>query len=85
MPSVIKFLLGGNDSYTNKINFNVKETKSGIAGAPTKFPINEFREILDNNRELTSGKLYVSQHGLMKVEFIGKEGEKATYLVVGKE
>jgi len=83
--SVITFLLGGTDSYTNKINFNVKATKSGIAGAPTKFPINEFREILDNNRELTSGKLYVSQHGLMKVEFTGKEGEKATYLVVGKE
>jgi len=82
---VINFLLGGTDSYTNKINFSVKATKSGLPVTPIKFPINEFREILDNNREINSGKLYVNEQGLLKAEFIGKEGEKATYLVVGKE
>ena len=82
---VINFLLGGTDNYTNKINFSVKATKSGLPINPIKFPINEFREILDNNREITSGKLYISEQGLLKAEFIGNEGEKATYLVVGKE
>jgi hypothetical protein len=82
---VINFLLGGTDNYTNKINFSIKATKSGLPIVPVKFPINEFREILDSNKDINSGKLYINEQGLLKVEFIGKEGEKSTYLVVGKD
>jgi hypothetical protein len=83
--NIISFLLGGTDNYTNKINFSIKATKSGIPGVPIKFPINEFKEILDNNKDLTFGKIYISEQGLMKVEFVGKENEKSTYFLVGKE
>lgn len=82
---VIIFTLGGDQSYTNKVSFNIKTTKSDLPITPAKFPINEFKEILDSNREIKSGKLYISEQGLMKIEFLGKEDEKATYLVVGKE
>ena len=82
---IIKFLLGGIDNHTNKINFHIRANKSCIGGNISKFPINEFKEILDNNQNLKSGKLHISEQGLLKLDFLGEEGEKSTYFLVGKE
>ena len=81
----MEFTLGGTEGYTNKINFAVKLTVSSIPGVTTKFPINEFNEILAANKEFKSGILSVSEEGLLKIEFEDEEGVKATYLLVGKE
>jgi hypothetical protein len=83
--NIIEFLLGGIDGYTNKINFNILANKPCIGGNPCKFPIDEFREILDNNKDLKSGKLFISEQGLLKIQFTGEEGEEVTYYLVGKE
>ena len=82
---VIEFMLGGVEGYTNKINFNIPLKVSSVPGAPIKFPINEFGEILSANKQFTSGELSVSEDGLLKVEFTNEEGVKITYLLVGKE
>jgi hypothetical protein len=83
--AMMEFTLGGTDGYTNKINFAVKLTVSSIPGVTTKFPINEFSEILAANKEFKSSILSVSEEGLLKIEFEDEEGVKATYLLVGKE
>lgn len=81
----IEFNLGGTEGYTNKINFSIKLKVSSVPGAPIKFPINEFGEILAANKIFTSGELSVSEDGLLKIEFTNEEGVKVTYLLVGKE
>jgi hypothetical protein len=81
----IKFTLGGNDNYTNKINFTLQTTLSSIPGAKIKFPIAEFGEILAANKEIAIGVLSVSEDGLLKIDFTNEEGVKVTYLLVGKE
>jgi hypothetical protein len=82
---MMEFTLGGTEGYTNKINFAVKLTVSSVPGVTTKFPINEFSEILAANKEFKSGILSVSEEGLLKIEFEDEEDVKATYLLVGKE
>ena len=81
----IEFMLGGVEGYTNKINFSISLKVSSVPGAPIKFPINEFGEILSANKQFTSGELSVSEDGLLKIEFANEEGVKITYLLVGKE
>jgi hypothetical protein len=82
---VMEFTLGGTEGYTNKINFALKLKVSSVPGVTTKFPINEFGEILAANKEFTLGELSVSEEGLLKVEFTNEEDVKVTYLLVGKE
>ena len=82
---VIEFTLGGNEGYTNKINFSIPLKQSSVPGAPIKFSINEFGEILSANKQFTVGELSVSEDGLLKIEFTNEEGVKVTYLLVGKE
>ena len=82
---VIKFILGGTEGYTNKINFTFPTTKSTVPGNVVKFPIEEFNEILATNKEFVTGVLNVSTEGLLEISFVNKEGVKASYLLVGKE
>ena len=81
----IKFTLGGNDKYTNKINFTLQTSLSAVPGAQIKFPIAEFGEILAANKEIATGTLSVSEDGLLKIEFTNEEKVKVTYLLVGRE
>jgi len=83
--ATMEFMLGGVEGYTNKINFSIKLKQSSVPGAPIKFPINEFGEILSANKQFTSGELSVSEDGLLKIEFTNEEGVKVTYLLVGRE
>lgn len=83
--ATMEFMLGGTEGYTNKINFNIPLKESSVPGAPIKFPINEFGEILSANKQFTTGELSVSEDGLLKIEFTNEEGVKVTYLLVGRE
>ena len=83
--ATMEFMLGGVEGYTNKINFSIKLKQSSVPGAPIKFPINEFGEILSANKEFELGELSVSEDGLLKIYFENKENVKVTYLLVGKE
>jgi hypothetical protein len=81
----MNFTLGGVDNYTNKINFTLQTSVHSLLFTKTKFPIEEFGEILAANKEPKTGVLSVSEDGLLKIEFTNEEGVKATYLLVGKE
>lgn len=81
----IKFTLGGTEGHTNKINFTIPTTLSGVPGAVIKFPITEFSAILSANKEFEKGTLSINEDGLLKIEFNNKEGVKTLYLLVGKE
>jgi hypothetical protein len=81
---VVRFILGGNESYTNKIQFTVPATYEGIQTKQLQFNINYMREILDSNKDLTSGKLRICSEGLMRIDFTSEKGT-SYYLLVAKE
>jgi hypothetical protein len=83
--NVITFTLGEQGKHSNKISFYIPAIKSNMLAEPTKFPLNEFNEILLANKSLTQAKLYVSSQGLLKIEFENEEGVKVFYVLVGKE
>jgi hypothetical protein len=81
---VVRFVLGGNEGYTNKITFTVPATYEGIHTQQLQFNINYLREILDTNKDLTSGKLRICNEGLMRLDFTSEKGT-SFYLLVAKE
>ena len=81
---VVRFVLGGNEGYTNKITFTIPATYEGIHTQQLQFNINYLREILDANKDLTSGKLSLCTEGLMRLDFTSEKGN-SFYLLVAKE
>jgi hypothetical protein len=81
---VVRFVLGGDASYTNKITFTVPATYEGIQTKQLQFNINYLREILDTNKDLTSGKLRICTEGLMRIDFTSEKGT-SYYLLVARE
>lgn len=81
---VVRFVLGGNEGYTNKITFTVPATYEGVHTQQLQFNINYLREILDANKDLTSGKLSICTEGLMRLDFTSEKGN-SFYLLVAKE
>lgn len=81
----MKFILGGTEGYTNKINFTLQTTMSSSSRTPIKFPLEEFSEVLAANKEFKVGVLSVNEEGLLKIEFENEEEVKISYILVGKE
>jgi hypothetical protein len=81
---IVRFILGGNEGYNNKIQFSIPATYEGIHPQQLQFNINYIREILDNNKDLTFGRLRISGEGLMRLEFTSEKGT-SFYLLVAKE
>lgn len=81
---VVRFVLGGDASYTNKITFTVPATYEGIQTKQLQFNISYLREILDTNKDLTSGKLRICTEGLMRIDFTSEKGT-SYYLLVARE
>ena len=81
---VVRFTLGGNEGYNNKIQFNIPAKYEGIHPQQLQFNVSYIREILDNNKDLTSGKLRISGEGLMRLDFTSEKGT-SFYLLVAKE
>lgn len=83
---LINFIVGESDSdHTNKVNFSLTATKIGSVGTRVKFPADEFRSILEANKDLETGILKVSEEGLLKLEFENKDKVKSIFILVGKE
>lgn len=83
--NVLFFNLGGSEGYTNKVNFYIPADQVSVLGESVKFPIEEFNEILLANKELKSSTLYISEEGLLKINFENEDGVKVSYVLVGKE
>ena len=81
---VVRFILGGSEGYTNKITFTIPATYEGVHTQQLQFNINYLREILDANKDLTSGKLSICTDGLMRLDFTSEKGN-SFYLLVAKE
>lgn len=81
---VVRFVLGGNEGYTNKITFTIPAKYEGIHTQKLSFNITYLREILDTNKDLITGKLRISNEGLMRIDFISEKGT-SFYLLVAKE
>lgn len=85
LNNALLFNLGGTEGYTNKINFHIPAVKTTVIETPVKFTLEEFNEILLANKDLKSGILYVSEQGLLKINFENEEGVKVSYVLIGKE
>jgi hypothetical protein len=81
---VVRFILGGNEGYTNKITFTIPAKYEGIHTEKLQFNITYLREILDTNKDLLTGKLRISNEGLMRIDFTSEKGT-SFYLLVAKE
>jgi len=80
----LKLIIGGYEKFTNKISFNIP-TLSETNTFPIKFPLKEFRDILEANTDLSEGKVLISEEGLMKIKFSSEEKIISNYILVGKE
>ena len=80
MDPTIDFVIGDNVEHSNKITYSIPVQKQVVIDLP--FNINYIKEILNANKEC-SGKMYISEVGLMKLEF-NNDSTKSTYFIVRK-
>lgn len=82
--NLVKIILGGQEKHTNKVHFTSIAQNVGTPGEVLRFPISEFREILDTNKDMVSGVLQLSEQGFMRIDF---KSENITnyYFLVAKE
>ena len=72
--------IGEGNGYANKIKFKTKcEALFGLDEIP--FPADVMMEVLKANEEADSGKIQISQEGLMKLSFKEEDVESVYYLV----
>lgn len=82
----IEFSLGTN--YSNRVSFGVScKVKNPIVN-PIRYDIISFKEILQSNKSFKTGKIYFSNTGISKAEFIEEIGEdeeiEVTYYIANK-
>ena len=77
------FTFGDEHGHNNKVTYHLYgEIKTDSIKLP--FNSNQFKNILNINKDLKSGKLYLNSQGLMKLEF-NSEDTKSEYYMVRKE
>ena len=73
-------VIGDGNGYANKIKFKTPcESMFGLNEIP--FPAEVMMEVLKANEEADSGKIQISQEGLMKLSFKEEDVESVYYLV----
>jgi len=80
MDPTIDFIIGDNVEHSNKITYSIPIQKQVVIDLP--FNVNYIKEVLSANKEC-SGKMYISEVGLIKIEF-NNDLTKSTYFIVGK-
>jgi len=81
---ICKFSFGDESGHNNQITYsmygdiNIQEMK-------LPFNSNLFKTILQANKDMTEGKMYLSSKGLMKLEFKTEDKIKSEYFMVRKE
>ena len=78
--NIILFTFGDENGHNNKITYQVY---AEINPADIAIPFNSdaFRNILNANKDMESGKMYLSYRGLMKLEFKASDSSSEYYLI----
>jgi len=78
---ICEFIFGDENNYNNNITYqisgNIKETDIHLP-----FNSNLFESILNANKDMKEGKLFINKKGLMKLEFKSDDGIQSEYFVV---
>lgn len=79
---VVEFVFGDESGHNNKITYQIQ---GAIKEPDMKLPFNSdtFKTILQANKDMDGGKLYLSTMGLMKLEF-SNNGISSEYFMVRK-
>jgi hypothetical protein len=82
----LEFTFGNNDEYSNKISYCVSHLTKNSFNKSYKISYDSelFKLIMNANKEISRGKLYISLEGLMKLEF-ENNNIKSTYFLIQKE
>jgi hypothetical protein len=81
----IEMEFGGNVEYANKVSFYISDIiRNTTSDFKIQYNSNLIKEIMSCNKDVPSGKIYISLDGIMKLEFEGKD-VKSTYYLVSKE
>jgi len=78
---VVEYSFGDVSNYSNKIRYTIDE---GIEiKQDIKLPFNSdlFKDILNSNKDLESGKISISEEGFMKLEFTTEDINSVYYMV----
>lgn len=81
---VCKFSFGDEHGHNNQITYSMY---GEINAEEMKLPFNSnlFKTILQSNKDMSEGVLFISTRGLMKLEFKTPEGIQSNYFMVRKE
>jgi hypothetical protein len=84
---IVTFTLGDDTNHSNKIIFNVSQDKQLSLPLSNEilFNANYIKEIFDSNKNLQEGICKVSNQGLIKFDFICKDNQTSSYIVVAKD
>ena len=80
----VKFTLGDNNNYSNKIEFITPATKMEIPSSTFMYNAEYLKEIFETNKDIKSGTCYLSEQGLMKIN-IQTENIESFYYLLAKE
>ena len=65
---ICKFIFGGNEGHNNKISYQIMG-KINISDLKLPFNSDIFKNILNFNRDVDGGNLYINKNGLIMLEF----------------
>ena len=81
---IVEFSFGDTGNYSNKIRYSIDEEIEIKQDIKLPFNSDLFKEILNSNKDLESGKISISEEGFMKLEF-STEDINSVYYMVRKE
>jgi len=82
--NVCEFIFGDNTGFSNKITYQIKGGKIENGSLNIPFDSDIFKNILNNNKDMSFCSLKLSNTGILKIEFEG-EGIKSEYFVARNE
>jgi hypothetical protein len=82
----LEFVFGNNDEYSNKISYYIPQLVKNEATKNYKVSYDSelLKLIMNANKEISRGKLYLSLSGIIKLEF-ENDGIKSTYFLIQNE
>lgn len=82
----LEFVFGNNDEFSNKISYYISQISKNNSPQPYKVSYDSeiLKLVMNANKEISRGKLYLSLNGLMKLEF-ENNNIKSTYFLIQNE
>lgn len=82
---IIEFVIGENNTHSNKVIFQIPAETMNLPSQKLFFNASYVKEIFDANKDVVKGSGKVSEQGLMKIEFEGKDNQKSNYILIAKD